>query len=670
MPYTEQTWHDLPTQDSPINAARLTHIEDGVAAATTTADAAIPGLQKGAANGVAALDGNTKVPTGQIPDLSGSYDPIGAASAAQGAAIAASLQKSANLADVASASSSRTNLGLGTAATQASSAFDASGAAAAAVASSAQRASNLADLASASTARSNLGLGNIATHPASDFVAHDAWRFNVADYGAAGDGKVISDGAMTSASGVLTAASGPFVSGDVGKPILVAGAGSAAGRVTLVTTIASYQSSTQVTLTAVAVATVSNAWAVYGTDDTAAINSAVATAYAWWQANNYRQPVILLPAIYMIAGAPTQGGATKGNAQIPLPVPPMAGQRFEPRFVGQPDVPSIPYGLNSAPAITGGALVCARTDGTNHITYGPAAVIGSWTRQQGAGDGVMANLRPILDGLTIVLPYGSTYCGIDLYGCTGAVIPSSVSVIGWASPTQAANPNAGDFVGRTWVFGLRTPVTSNDGQSHLNRYSAFGLMIGIQFGEHVYAADIVCFFCYYGLQPYSDGGGSPMVHASHISYACVEACYYQLAYIDAGIKLDIACLDVDNGAGGSGFQILDAGNAGRGDIRVRGLGATKGKPAVSGGSFLRVINADQVPGVGGITQPAVVAASTDFKNDYYRDAMVTVAGGTGVAVSVAGQATGLATGAFMVPSGQAINLGAYSVAPTWAWVLL
>jgi hypothetical protein len=62
-----------------------------------------------------------------------------------------------NLSDLASASASRTNLGLGTAATYAATAF-------------LQTANNLSDLASASTARTNLGLGTAATHAATDFL--------------------------------------------------------------------------------------------------------------------------------------------------------------------------------------------------------------------------------------------------------------------------------------------------------------------------------------------------------------------------------------------------------------------------------------------------------------------------------------------------------------------
>ncbi len=89
-------------------------------------------------------------------------------------AAAGSLLKVNNLSDLNSASTARSNLGLGTAATHAASDFDAAGAAAAVLASSLQIAANLSDLNSASTARTNLGLGSAATHAASDFDAAGA----------------------------------------------------------------------------------------------------------------------------------------------------------------------------------------------------------------------------------------------------------------------------------------------------------------------------------------------------------------------------------------------------------------------------------------------------------------------------------------------------------------
>jgi len=98
---------------------------------------------------------------------------------------------------------------------------------------------------------------------------------NIRAYGGIGDGRFLTDVSVTSGSNVLTSASAPFTSNDVGKPIRVVGG--AANSTDLVTTIAGFTSATTITLAAAAGATftTSKTAAVLGTDDTTALTNAL-----------------------------------------------------------------------------------------------------------------------------------------------------------------------------------------------------------------------------------------------------------------------------------------------------------------------------------------------------------------------------------------------------------
>lgn len=160
---------------------------------------------------------------------SGVYDTAGSASSAQSAAIASSsstsLQISNNLSDISSASTARTNLGLGSAATTSSSAYDVAGSATTAQSNAEAasdplgsaatvqglallKANNLSDLASITTARTNLGLGtssivNIGTSGSTIPLlnAINTWSgiqtFTTPNLGAATATSVLATGALT-----------------------------------------------------------------------------------------------------------------------------------------------------------------------------------------------------------------------------------------------------------------------------------------------------------------------------------------------------------------------------------------------------------------------------------------------------------------------------------------
>jgi predicted RNA-binding protein YlqC (UPF0109 family) len=96
-------------------------------------------------------------------------------------------------------------------------------------------------------------------------------------FGATGGGVFGKDGAITASDNTFTSASASFTSADVGKLIKV-GRAASSGR-TLVTTIASINSSTSVELTAAAGTTASGAYHTYGTDDQDAIEDALAACW-------------------------------------------------------------------------------------------------------------------------------------------------------------------------------------------------------------------------------------------------------------------------------------------------------------------------------------------------------------------------------------------------------
>ena len=126
----------------------------------------------------------------------------------------------------------------------------------------------------------SLGAVGLVREIGAKLFDHGGAEFNArhGQFGGKGDGVVLSDAAITSGDATLTSASAAFVAADVGKAIMVKGAGTSGGA--LVTTIASRNSATSVELSATASTTVSGATAIYGSDDTTAIVAAEAAAVA------------------------------------------------------------------------------------------------------------------------------------------------------------------------------------------------------------------------------------------------------------------------------------------------------------------------------------------------------------------------------------------------------
>ena len=421
------------------------------------------------------------------------------------------------------------------------------------------------------------------------------WVFDVtaAAYGAAGDGKLVTDGAMTSASATLTSATANFQPGDVGKAILVKGAGPA-GVTTLVTTISARVSATQVTLAAPAAATVPGALVMWATDDTSAIQSAINAAGAYAVAHG--AATVLVPAptgrFYAVAGPLVTGGSTKGNAQLTLPVIPTTGNKAVLTFEGPGDGAAVQHWEQTVPQLSGATLVSFKVHASSGAQIasinaaGNSCVLGGPSQPGGYGvaPGVFSNMHVVLRGLSILTTHsanGLTLTAVDLSGVANAALENfaygtagSVAGGDYVSPGSFANG---------LCPGLLMPASGNNDLVLIRNVTCHGGYTYAMFAtEHADIHGVRILYCWAGFCPvgtyYSSVGSTHAIVATLLS---IEACTYLVYIIGGGssglgpflhLRIDTETSTPRFGDNNGGF----ASSTARGDVVLTGLYTTAG----------------------------------------------------------------------------------------------
>jgi hypothetical protein len=485
-----------------------------------------------------------------------------------------------NLSDLDDDAAARSHLGLGSAAQQDSSAFDASGAAATAL-SSAQsytgtqiaaevtRANAAYDAAGAAATAQSATEAYTTTQISSEVTranaAYDAagaaesytssffqplrpWIFDVtaSPYSAKADGQLVIDGAMGLASTTLTSTSGLFASSDVGKAIQVKGAGPT-GVTTLVTTITTYNSPTSVTLAAANASgsAQTGLTVLWASDDTAAIQSAINAAVTYAQAHG-GAATVLLPAaakrFYGIAGALQTSSA--GNAQLTIPVVATTGNKLVITLQGAGDGAAQQHWQEVPPQMSGSTLVSfgafantsAQTASIN--AHGNPSLLGGPSEPGGYGvsPGTFTNVHVILRGLslrTVHTAWGLGYTAADFDGCANAAVHDfGYGTLGTVANGDFGNPS---LFGTGLDIGLIMPMSGNNDLSLLDNVTCFG---GFTYGafvtEHTDIYGLRILYSWAGLCPVGTYDGS--VGSTHAirGFVSVEACHYTMYLIGAG----------------------------------------------------------------------------------------------------------------------------------------
>jgi hypothetical protein len=483
--------------------------------------------------------------------------------------------------------------------------------------------------------------------------ASELSEFPVSAYGAKGDGRIVTDGAMTASGTTLTCAtSTPFTPADVGKFVLVWKAGplapSAAGgsNMHLFTHITAFTDSGHVTVNDAAVATVSGVGVLYGTDDTAAIQAAIDAAVTYAQLGSGREPEVQFEdLIYCIAGAPST--ARFGNAQLTLPViSPTSGVKVPLRLQGEGAAQPLHW-TQPQPVQGGTILMGMRTDGSLSGTNGATTVIGGPVNGYGGGGGLFSNMELYVDGIGIMVPvHNLAYSGMDLYGvgqCNiGAFsyMPLAVTV---AASAIWPSLNGSDA---TWMpsynYGLCMPAIGNNAETDIDTYTCYQAQIALIPGEHTTCRSLKTIYCAFGLVPMGSAGGAPC-HGAQISYWTCEAGAWLAGTVTSGhfaahqvypLVVSMASLEMNRPF------ISDAANLLVGTVWFDDLGATQYYSAsvYTGSSNLKVLHLGSTM-AGPVSSPQAAPATTvAWPNRYYQDAEITlsVAAGTLSALTITG----------------------------------
>jgi hypothetical protein len=338
------------------------------------------------------------------------------------------------------------------------------------------------------------------------------------------------------------------------------------------------------TVSATATHSVSNMVGWYGTDDSAAVNAAIAEVMA------LDGGTVLLDAKNYLCDGALGTGSTHSVIRL-------AGGGF-----GSP-LSILGVRGNTAPttgySATGNTKFLSTRLGDTITADGIPSLIGGTTMaQQTANFGATVTLKDF----DVYLPENGGLCGIDLSRCLGCDLDQLI-VQGAGQMSGSPYGFAGIKPTNAWAGGIIFPQASNDGLVRgRSRIDVGGMYFGVIGSEHMAVSHIAVFECVLGLGfPTGTGTVNPGGHTNSIDYLDIEGCIYGIAGWNPSTGVAsiatgsypyslLAHLDIEDHAAQWAYvaHILDANNMLAGQIRFfRWAAGPNNGLTITGGANLK-----------------------------------------------------------------------------------
>jgi hypothetical protein len=420
--------------------------------------------------------------------------------------------------------------------------------------------------------------------------------FDIRDYGALVDGRMVTDAVSTNGSTAASSATAAYTAADVGKLYEVTD-----GVNVHVTTISAYVSATQVTLAAAPSFSATGCTAYIATDDATAVQNAVNAAEA-----------AAGGTVYFPDGICGYRGAlqdtSRSNAQLLLPrrntvtVPPITltlrGSEAPPF---QPCVVVVSGGV---PTHIGGSIL--KFFKVTAAGTAPCA-IGAWGPSGSSGN--FSSVRARFVDLTVRMPVDPQITAVDLSLCSMceldnvAIDAGQYYIPGMSLPTASTS------------YGLRTPGLNNGAYTRIGTLGLVGFYTGLQVGEHMQAHDLTVFGCLRAAEFVAAN------HSSWVSRMGVYDCPRALVFAGGVHVTHIGAIQIEHDATtwAPVYDLDDGSNYASGSLRWTSVLTNVGREnvfLVNGGAYIERTHLEYGGGTFLLTDAATVTPNCSVAQSF------------------------------------------------------